>query len=212
MISFIYPYLEERKALFDLTLASLEAQTDKDFEVIKVNVTGTNPSQAQNEGVKKAKGDIIVLTSPEVVNAPTNVAEMKKLPDNTFWIGWVTEQEASTITSMAKESLKSHKEMRGFGAKCTDKTWADWKYFIGVIHKDDYLKAGGMDEEFMKGIAYEDRDFALRVKLAGIKAEFNPDIVGIHLSHSRAYQNTGDKERAINREYFFAKRKKLLGC
>jgi hypothetical protein len=207
MISFIYPLTEDRKTHFEITKKSLSEQTDRDFEVIVVDSVGTNPSKAQNEGVLRAKGEIIVLTSPEVVQAKHNVKEMAKLPLNTFWIGWVVENEIGDKEFISSD-FKTLKPKRGFSVKCDEKTWADWKYFIGVIHKKDYV---GMDEEFMKGIAYEDRDFALRTKLAGIKAEFNGKIAGIHLPHSRKYQDDHPELRAINRDYFFAKRARLLG-
>ena len=211
MISFIIPYTPDREELWKITQQSLADQTDKDFEIIKIDVgSDTNPARAQNEGVDKAKGDIIVLTSPETIQAKHNVHEMQKLPKNTFWIGWVVENYVDKNKEFTKNEFRKVAPMRGFCAKCDQATWADWKYFIGVISKPDYNKVR-MDEAFLRGIAYEDRDFALRVKLAGIKAEFNPEICGIHQPHSRKYQDDRADLRAINRDYFFAKRKQLLG-
>lgn len=232
MISFIVPYTPNRYDLFLENLNSLEDQTNKDFEVVvvcqntsddfsKLNTSfdikniwittdGQNPAYAQNVGVKHADGDILVLTSPEVINARTNVSEMSTLPQNTFWLGRVVEEKWEMLENGNYEYnyISNVKCIPGrIMADCTKDNWASWKYFLGVIHKEDYQKIGGMDEEFMKGIAWEDRDFADRVKEAGIVSEFNDKIAGIHLWHPRSYQDNNEKLRMKNREYYASKRK-----
>ena len=62
-----------------------------------------------------------------------------------------------------------------------------------------------MDEEYMNGIAWEDRDFADRVKESGMNIEFNERIAGVHLWHPRSYQDNNEELRMINREYYHSK-------
>jgi len=217
MISFIIPYLDSRKDLFEINKKSLEQQTDKDFEIITVPVTGTNPAEAQNIGARQAGGNILVLTSPEVINAITNVEEMKKLPTKTFWIGHVVEEKKENVPfDFSRDSLMSVIGIQnGIAARCTKSDWEVWKYFLGVIHKEDYFSIGGIDEDYMKGIAWEDRDFADRITRSDVKPEFNNKIVGVHLRHSRSYQDNSPELRKINKESYWRKtseRSLIYGC
>ena len=209
MISFIMPYINDREPQLQLTLQSLERQTDKDYEVILVEHEDTNPATAFNFGVSEAKGEIICLTSPEVFNASENVMVMHQLPDKTYWVGWCVEALAKDIEATCvweAERLKNIEPMtKGVFAHCTEQDWKPWKYFLGVIHKQDYHP---MDEYFTDGIAWEDRDWADRLT---VKAEFNPRIVGIHLTHDRNYQHDNPTLRERNRLHYFKKRVDKLG-
>ena len=229
MISFILPYTSKRYDLLMENFASLESQTNQDFEVIVIcqnsyedfkdsmpsfplkvlwmTTTGQNPSQAQNLGVEHADGDIICLSSPEVINANTNVEEMLKLPENTFWVGRVVEEYLDALhDDYSYEYISNVDGMTdGIPARCTEMDWDAWKYFLCVIHKKDYVMVGGMDEEFMNGIAWEDRDFADRVKKEGMFIEFNEMIAGIHLWHPRSYQHDNKELRDKNRAYYYSK-------
>ena len=57
----------------------------------------------------------------------------------------------------------------------------------------------------MNGIAWEDRDFADRVKDSGMTIEFNEKIAGVHLWHPRNYQHDNEELRMKNREYYRSK-------
>jgi glycosyltransferase involved in cell wall biosynthesis len=222
MISFIMPYINDREPQLQLTLQSLERQTDKDYEVILVEHEDTNPATAFNFGVGEAKGEIICLTSPEVFNASENVVVMHQLPANTYWVGWCVEALIKDVVNGCghlehrvngswqcgwyAECLKEITPMiKGVFAHCTEQDWKPWKYFLGVIHKKDYHL---MDEYFTGGIAWEDRDWADRLT---VKAEFNPRIVGIHLTHDRNYQHDNPTLRERNRLHYFKKRVDKLG-
>ena len=203
MISYIFPYMDSRAEQFEETKKSLEAQTDQDFEIIVVPVKHTNPVIAQNEGARQAKGDILVLTSPEVVNATTNVEEIKLLPKGMFWLGHVVEIHQIELDGIyTKDVLREFVGMtEGITARCVAGNWDSWRYFIGAIYKEDYWAIGGMDEEFADGIAWEDREFASRVD-ANLKTAFNPNIVGVHLWHPRTYQDNGPELRQRNKDLF----------
>jgi hypothetical protein len=108
-----------------------------------------------------------------------------------------------------RHSITKHKG-NGAMASCTPTDWSPWKYFLGVIHKKDYFKIGGMDEKFMDGIAWEDRDFALRAE-RHLKCAFNGKIAGLHISHTRNYQDDNPNLRMVNRRLYFRNRDMYLG-
>ena len=196
MVSYIIPYVESRYDQLEHNLNSLDNQTDMDFEVMlvcqnctcditrpymtKINITvvGQNPAKAQNVGVDNANGDIVVLTSPEVINAQENVAEMKKITDNTFWLGRVVEEGIEDISFASsqwnRENLLTIKgERHGVVALCIEEYFHPWAYFIGVIKKADFLSAGGVNEAYMDGIAWEDRAFSDAVTTSGSSISLN---------------------------------------
>lgn len=201
MISYIMPYIDDRESLLKMTLQSLECQSIQDYEVILVCHEDTNPATAFNYGVSQANGDIICLTSPEVFNATHNIRQMHTLPSKTYWVGWCGEARLEDIPGCWNaECLKQAPQITsGIFAHCTEEDWQPWKYFLGVLHKEDYHP---MDEYFTDGIAYEDRDWADRLR---VKAEFNPKIVGLHLSHPRDYQHRNPTLRRRNREWYYGK-------
>jgi hypothetical protein len=128
---------------------------------------------------------------------------MKELPFGHYWVGQVVEED---IEKLPKKWDAESLRIKGNGgmAHCTKDDWAPWKYFLGVIHRRDYFRVGGMDEEFMKGIAWEDRDFALRVQRT-LVCHFRPEIVGIHITHPRSYQHNAPELRMRNRRLYYAK-------
>ena len=204
MISFIMPYIDDREPQLLATLQSLEHQSLNDYEVILVWHEDTNPATAFNFGVQQAHGDIICLTSPEVFHATKNVMEMHTVPKDIYWVGWCVEALMADVISGCwdGECLKKIKPVTtGIFAHCTEDDWKPWKYFIGVMYKENYHF---MDEYFTDGIAWEDRDWADRLE---VKAEFNPKLVGIHLNHTRDYQHDNPTLRARNKSYYQAKHK-----
>jgi len=190
MISFILPYIFDREEQLLVNLRSLDNQTSNDWEIILVCHNELNPASAINWGVENARGEIICLTSPEVVNASTNVEEMLLLPPRTYWVGWCIETFTSDLPENSKDWTKENFKQLApvkatVSAHCTEVDWAPWKYFLAVLHKDDWLPMG---ECFTDGIGWEDFNWSKDMLRSRIKVEFNPEIVGIHLWHSREYQ------------------------
>jgi hypothetical protein len=119
-----------------------------------------------------------------------------------FVLGWIDERHISAIGNLERgistSEIKSICRVPGNGAMCRDdhpgRPWSPINYFLGFIRKEDYIKVGGMDEGFMKAIAWEDNFFAHCCAGNGMPAVFNGDICGIHLSHSRGYQTTLENE------------------
>jgi len=154
-----------------------------------------NPAVSINVGVKQCVGDVIVLTSPEVVNAKTNIEEIKKCFSGAvsrFCLGWMEERASNAIPNLANgitsEQIKQICFAQGNGAKCRPEHWKPVNYFIGAMFKKDFVKIGGIDERYMIGIGFEDDCFAARCEENGFPAELVEEIAGVHLSHPRSYQ------------------------
>jgi glycosyltransferase involved in cell wall biosynthesis len=151
-----------------------------------------NPALNQNIGVKKATGEIVVLTSPEVINASTNLYQITSTfsdDKSKFILGWVREQHKELIV---KDSLSVNEifSLGPFldGATCIPEQWNPQSYFTGCLRKTDFIKVGGIEERFMAGIGYDDTLFVHMLQKNNIDIALNISIAGIHLRHSRDYQ------------------------
>lgn len=167
-----------------------------------------NPALAQNIGVRRSRGDVICLTSPEVINACTNVERAEKIFSDgasRFLLGWIDERPIGQIGQSARitvEQMKSLCVRPGNGAMCRSdvpsRPWLPINYFLGFLRRDDFIKIGGIDERFMFSIGWEDNFFAECLRHAGMPAVLDESIAGIHLTHSRGYQMAGSNESLWN--------------
>lgn len=153
-----------------------------------------NPALAQNLAVKEAEGEFIVLTSPEVIHDSQNLNRLdgRENLHKQFLYGRVFEKTENTLLKDKKIDYSSIGKMQYTLSLC------DWNkgvkddaiYFIGVMNKALFLNIGGIDEAYMSGIAFEDKDFGMRVRLSNILGiEYDKDVSGCHIFHSRAYQD-----------------------
>jgi glycosyltransferase involved in cell wall biosynthesis/GT2 family glycosyltransferase len=160
----------------------------------------TNPSLPQNLGVKQARGDIIVLTSPEVVFANTNLDIISKsVKSKKVVYGRVINSRTYEFTEYDLNALS---EIKG-GVFCgAEKLPQDFPhaYFIGAMKKDDFLKIGGIEELFMKGIAAEDEEFGRRLMAAGFDLALDENVLGIHQGHRKILSDQDKKDRSLGCE------------
>lgn len=155
----ILEYLTDNDLLKDVRLFSYKI--DKGF----------NCSKALNIGVRNAKYDHIVITSPEV-KPLTNVLEQFEESLGRNIICNVDDEDES-----GKLSPLVNRQFRGDSPAM---------YFLALFNKADIEKINGWDEDFMRGYAYEDNDFGERWKRAGLPYEIREDIKGIHQYHPRS--------------------------
>lgn len=163
-----------------------------------------NPAVQQNVGAKKSKGKILVLTSPEVINASTNVENIIKKFDNEesrFVRGWIDEDRKENPLvrdiiknnyniSLMKASFPEPYRNGSIRAFCKEGDCFPRNYFLGCIRRRDFMRIGGIEEIFMAAICHEDDEFARRCSNNSIHCSFEGNIAGIHLFHgNRAGQN-----------------------
>lgn len=131
---------------------------------------GFNPSKAFNMGVREAKYDRIIITSPEVKPLTDVLKQFEENPGNIVCQVW-DEDESHERTSLVNKGFRSDNP---------------GMYFLAVFNKEDIESINGWDEDFMKGYAYEDDDFGHRWVRAGLPFSVREDIQGVHQWHPRA--------------------------
>lgn len=153
-------YFEEHDLLKDVKLIPYEHKT------------GFNPSKAFNIGVRNAKYDHIIISSPEVKPKTDVLPQLKEqLGKNIVCQVWDENEHGGIETSLVHKGHRS--ENPGM-------------YFLALFNKSDIEAINGWDEEFMKGYAYEDNDFGERWVRAGLPYEISEEIQGIHQYHPRS--------------------------
>lgn len=168
-----------------------------------------NPALNQNVGAQKATGEILIFTSPEVINATGNVEYISKIFSDLkskFVLGWVREQYKEKIlrSDLSESDIKSLIPFLE-GATCIKEDWKPFGYFLGSILKKDFIKIGGIEEKFMSGIAYDDTLFAHMLKQNNVPVIFDENIAGIHLYHDRSYQRLDSNPNPFIYKNFISK-------
>ena len=154
----VYKYLQLHRLSKDVRLIPYE------------HSRGFNPSKALNLGVKNAKSDHIIITSPEVKPPMDFLEKLSEVKDKNILCQVTDQQENGNLTVLVSSSFRGHDPSM---------------YFLALFQKKDIETINGWDEDFMRGYAYEDNDFGSRWLRAGLTFEFRDDIVGTHLYHPR---------------------------
>lgn len=148
---------------------------------------GFNPSKALNVGVRNAKYEHVIVTSPEVKPTTEVLEQLDKVLGKNV-VCEVSDQDVNgNLTLLVSETYRT-----------SDPSM----YFLAMFNKSDIEKINGWDEEFMKGYAYEDNDFGARWVRAGLPFEFRPEIKAMHQYHPRGETITNGL--AINEKTFQA--------
>lgn len=164
-----------------------EHNLSRDVRIIPyINNIGFNCSMALNIGVRNAKYNSIIVTSPEVKPVTPVLGQLEKLiGTNVVCQVWDEDEHGKVNGSLVNTKYKS--ETPGM-------------YFLAMFNKADIEKINGWDEEFMKGYAYEDDDFGARWVRAAIPFVVRDDIQGRHQYHPRIVTIHGGT--VINRHTF----------
>lgn len=155
-----------------------------------------NPCVPFNVGVAAAGGDVIVLTNPEVVHRRPILPGMLERLEVLGPMGYVAAacrahgRWLCHSTDMPSDrSLGRVPSPPGAGL-----------HFCAMLHRSLYELAGGFDERYRDGQAYEDNDFLWRLERVGAKFEIADDLVCDHVLCPRCEWPKGGAER--NREIF----------
>lgn len=148
-------------------------QLDNNVRLISYEVNmGFNVSKALNIGVRNAKYDSVIITSPEVMPMTPALDQLEELIGQNVICQVFDEDENGQI----KDSLV-----------CTTfRSESPAMYFLAMFNKKDIESINGWDEEFMKGYAYEDNDFGARWNRAGLAFIVRDDIKARHQYHPRS--------------------------
>ena len=166
-------YLDDNKLMKDVRLFPYKVEH------------GFNPSKAFNLGVKEAKYENIIITSPEVKPITDVLEQLSKLLDKNVVCQATDQMEDGNLVALVNSSYRCE---------------SPYMYFLAMFRKEDIEKINGWDEDFMKGYAYEDNDFGDRWIRAGLPFEVHDEIQALHQFHPRGETIKGGM--AINMQHY----------
>jgi len=160
------------------------------------------PSRIFNMGADHAKGDFLVLTSPECFHITGVLDQFDRIlawnPD-----AYITASCFSTDDNGIVQKFGNFKPKR--------EIWLDHPqhlnrnlYWCAVISKPLYRKVGGIDEGYAPGFGREDVDFVRTVKAAGIMIVARDDILVAHQNHPD-FSSRKRELHALNAKYYAKK-------
>jgi hypothetical protein len=159
----------------------------RDVRVIPYTVeVGFNCSKALNLGVRNAKYNSIIITSPEVKPITPVLDQLEKVLGSNVICQVFDEDEHHKIAKSLVHTGYRDESPR--------------MYFLAMFNKADIEKINGWDEDFMKGYASEDYDFGARWARAKIPFVMIDDIQGVHQYHPRGETIPGGTD--INKQKF----------
>lgn len=135
-----------------------------------------------NKGFKHASGEYIVISCPECFHAVDILSKcdavLANQPDSyivcsCMMSNFAQFDESGQLEYHKGQWLQHSKRQNRMLNYCT------------VIHKDDYSKLGGFDEELSAGYAFGDNDFRDKVVAADLPIVCRDDMLTLHLSHPR---------------------------
>jgi hypothetical protein len=147
---------------------------------------GFNCSKALNIGVREAKYDQVIITSPEVKPSSNVLKQLSDCVGKNIICQVSDQDEDGNLSILVSKTFRSEDPSM---------------YFLAMFNKSDIEKVNGWDEEFMKGYAYEDNDFGARWNRAGLPFEVREDIQAVHLYHPRGETIKGGM--VINQQHFY---------
>lgn len=147
---------------------------------------GFNPSKAFNIGVREAKYDQIIITSPEVKPKTDVLAQLSEsIGENILCECTDVDESGDNFTMLITKGYRDDNPAM---------------YFLAMFNKKDIEEINGWDEDFMKGYAYEDNDFGDRWVRAKLPWRLRTDIKAVHQWHPRSETIQGGL--AINMQHY----------
>lgn len=169
----VFEYLEQNDLMKNVRLIPYEHEI------------GFNPSKALNLGVRAAKYDNIIITSPEVKPTTDVLKQLSECLDKNVVCQVFDQGENGDLKTLVCQGYRSDYPAM---------------YFLACFRREDIEAINGWDEDFMKGYAYEDNDFGERWVRAGLPFEIRDDIQAVHQYHPRGETIKGGL--SINLEKF----------
>lgn len=158
-----------------------------------------SPVPPWNRAFEIITGDVIFAFSSEVVHAPENIANARRI---------LAEEPNSLVFGKASCSCGPNGGEVNWGGATPSNLLVDAAHprplgFIWAGPAANVRKVGGMDPEFAKGFWYDDDDFFIRLWRTGLDFIFDDSISGVHLHHPRPGLATpeGQAKIAINAAY-----------
>jgi len=162
-------------------VAALEAQTVPVEVVVVEDLEGRGPAWARNEGVRRARGEVVCFTDDDCRPSP----------------GWVEALTAPVFSGVGE--VRTGRVLMGRGATAADRAWEAIASYLqqqasalgtaspgfvitaNLAARRDLLERLPFDESF-PAAAGEDRDWGERAARVGAAAQLIPSAIVIHRS------------------------------
>lgn len=132
-----------------------------------------NPASAFNEGAKKARGDYLILSSPECKHQHDILSALD--------IEFQNNKDVYVVCSCVSLNPDSSFHMWYQHSQFRDVQY----HFCSAISKSNFFLIGGFNEEYTTGYGYEDNSFRDKVKQLGLKFSVRDDLLVSHLWHKK---------------------------
>lgn len=153
-----------------------------------------NPCVPMNRAVAEATGEIIVLTGPEIEHrTPVLGAMADGIGPDDYVIAACRDADGQWLCASSVTPGTD-----GRGAMPAGSGF----HFCAMLHRSLFNRAGGFDEDYRDGQAFDDNDWLFRLERAGARFRLRDDLVVWHHRVSCAWP-VGGHER--NRRLFEAK-------
>jgi len=180
----------------------------------------SNPAIPINISVKQSSGDIVVITNPEAMPLSPVLEHLEEAcQPNTYTLVpcySVSIENQKIVNDTPINRLKdtfppfNNVALWDEGADA----WyehpeyiARFFYFFAAMKKDDFIKIGGIDEDFSDGRGYEDNDFVRRVLANGFQIQYDMQELVLHQNH---YSGESAKIVRVRRDNCELLQKKIL--
>jgi glycosyltransferase involved in cell wall biosynthesis len=158
------------------------------------------PVLTNNVGFRHARGEVVVITGPETLQASSNLDIAWTLRDRkecayglVFRASWGCTNYIAGGWNKIKSLPMAHLlQIPGAKEVCVTMLPHPPAYwYLMAVAKKHVDNIGGVDERFLGGICAEDDDFANRMRMSGIQPVFEHKMIGLHQDHSKEDLNDG---------------------
>ena len=190
---------------------------------------GINPCTPFNMGVKHAEGELVVLTSPEVIHTQSifemtpSILEIEEDQYYVVPVFAVTDQKINsdllgtrgsaqihTIVLSNLKEFESNLGVNGYsyanelGAWYSHPVFKDSKLnFLSIISKNSYLNIGGFDPRYRKGTGYDDLDFLRKLQIRGFEIVYLKSLPALHIFHEEVSSTSNYRKRLNSNEKIY---------
>lgn len=155
-----------------------------------------NPSVSFNLGVKNSNGEYIILTNPECYHE-SDVLKGFDEEENKEEV-YIVCANKSVVAISYTDKLNYHfREWFQHSVQCNR-----CLHHCACISEKNYLKINGFDEEYKKGIAFEDDDFVWNINKHKIPIIQRDDLITCHIAHNREHIDRQYHLYKLNGNYF----------
>ena len=202
-----------------------------------VNKDGINPCTPINIGVAEAFGELILLTSPEIVHTESIFIAMGNsvvdkneclffsvfaLTDNEINFRIISSGSHNAFMEIYTSLQPKLEENLGHNGDIWSNLYGSWYChpiyrktdlnFLSLMRRSSFLEVGGFDERYRKGSGFDDNEFRRRMISYGFKFRYQGSSAAIHLIHEEV-STRPDFDIGINsnEKLFKSKFRRTLG-